>query len=292
MTTDALRYSTPPVPSALRALRPVGEILGFCVLFLILSLVFAAPIALATGQRTLGTVYILPFTLLFIFLYQRYVHRERLRELGAAFSGRSARLLAGGFFASGIVAGGVQSVQIGAGWMDVRAAHPLAMQLDTVAAGLAIAIVFKLGLGVGEELIFRGYILRRLLVGYRSQLPAVGISALVFVGAHVPQERHPVTMLNLLLLGVVLTLAVLLTRTLWTAIGAHAGWNFWIDGIAFDPVDGEHATRVVAYDYHIAEPGELAAFKLITAACLAVTALVLAVLLRQRNRRIAQESHS
>lgn len=292
MTTDALRLSMLRVSSATRTLRPVGEVLGFAAAFLILSLIFAAPIAMLTGRRTVGIEYILPFTLLFLFLVQRYLHHERLRELGTTLSGKSGRYVVVGFLGSGVVATGVQGVQLGVGWMEIRAAHPLATDLDSAAAGLVVAVIFKLGLGVGEELIFRGYMMRRLLLGYRSRLPAVGITAMAFTAAHLQQGRHVVALLNLFLLGLVLTLTVLLTRSLWLAVGVHAGWNFWIDGIAFYQLDGLRAARVFAFQYHLLDQGDLAAFKLTTSAGLAIAITCLAILLRKRDRRIAQESTS
>jgi membrane protease YdiL (CAAX protease family) len=290
MTTQALRPSPLGLSLAGRSLRPVGEVLGFSAAFLVLSLLCAAPVALLTGRRTVGIEYILPFTLLFLFLYQRFVHHEGLRELGIAFRLRSGEYMLVGFFGSGVVATGIQAAQIGAGWMDVAAPNSQAMHLNSAAAGLVVALGLKVGLGVGEELIFRGYILRRLLLGYRSRLPALGLTAFAFTAAHLPQGRHLLALLNLFLLGLVLTLAVLLTRCLWFAIGLHTGWNFWIDGIAFYQIGNFRAARLFQLHYHLTSVGELTAFRLTASAGLAVAAAALFILLHQRDRRIVQES--
>lgn len=289
MTTRALRPALTGLATTGRSLRPVGEVLGFAALFLVLSLVCAAPLALLTGHRTVGIEYILPFTLLFLFLYQRWVHREGVGQLGIVFSVPYGRHLAVGFFASGVVATGVQGVQIGVGWMEIAAPVPQVSELDLAAGGLVVAAVFKLGQGVGEELIFRGYILRRLLLGYRSRLPAVGLTTLAFTAAHVPAGRHSLVLLNLFLLGLVCALAVLLTRSLWLAMGLHAGWNFWIDGIAFYHLEGLVPARVFQLQYHLDDVSELAAFKLTASAGLALTAAGLAFLVHRRDRRTAQE---
>lgn len=290
MTSQVLAAGLPGPPSRARTPRPLGEVLAFLASFLVLSLVCAAPVALLSGRRTVGIAYILPFTLLFLFLYQRYVHHEGMRELGFAGSGRYGWQLSVGFFASGIVATGVQGAQIGAGWMDVTSPERLSMGLGLAAAGVTAAAVLKLGVGVGEELIFRGYILRRLLLGYRSRLPAVGVTTLVFTAAHLPQGRQPLALLNLFLLGLVLALAVLLTRGLWLAMGLHAGWNFWIDGIAFCQLPGLNNSRLFELHYHLHTTGELAAFKLTASAGLALTAASLFLLLRRKDRQIAQEA--
>lgn len=288
MTVHTLRPPVLGLAAAVRSLRPVGQVLAFAATFLVLSLVAAAPVALLTGRRSVGVAYILPFTLLFLYLCQRYVHHEGLRELGLALSGKPGRLVAVGFLGSGIVATGIQGAQIGVGWMEVVSPHPQAM--DLAAAGIVVAAVLKLGAGVGEELIFRGYILRRLSLGYRSRLPAVGLTTLAFTAAHLPQGRHLLTLLNLFLLGLVLALAVLLTRSLWLAVGLHGGWNFWIDGVAFYPLTDFHPARVFELQYHLDDVGELAAFKLTASAGLAVAAAGLYLLLHRRERRISQEA--
>ena len=76
------------------------------------------------------------------------------------------------------------------------------------------------------------------------------------------------------------------------AVGLHAGWNFWIDGIAFYPLEDFGPARVFELQYHLDDPSELAAFKLTASVALASTAAGLALLVRRRDRRLAQESAS
>ena len=265
-----------------RPLLPVGQVAGFCLLFLLLSLAAAVPLSLLTGRRVLGIGYILPFTLVFVVGYQKLVHGEGLTELGLDARAPYVRLVAAGFFGSGLGALGIQAVQLQVGWMDVRSINALALGPEALAAGLGLALALNLGIGVGEELIYRGYVLRRLLVGYGGRTPGIVISAAVFSGSHLPKSRDVLTLFNLFLLGAVLALAVVVTRSLWSSIGIHMGWDFWSSGVYVFAPPGRRASRLVTYSYHLKGWNDLLAFKMVAALTLALAAAWLLWHLRSR----------
>lgn len=269
------------LPAWSRSLRPVGEVGGFAVLFLVSSLLVAVPFALLTGRKTLGIWYILPFTVVFLVLYQRWRHHEGLRALGVVRP-RWGLFLAGGFAGSGLLVATYGSAQLAVGWMEVEGMHPLVGDPATASTGLLLAVAANLGLGFGEELIFRGYVLHRLVEGYRSRVLAVGLSAAFYSAIHIPSGRGYLVLINLFLLGVLLAVAVLLVRSLWLAIGLHAGWNFWLDGVCiYDPATLER-TRIVQFQYHLTEPGSLVLFKLTASLVLILAILAFAHRLRIR----------
>jgi membrane protease YdiL (CAAX protease family) len=266
-----------------RSLRPVGEVGGFAFLFLVTSLLVAAPFALLTGHKVLGIWYILPFTVLFLVLYQRYRHRQGLRHLGLVRIRRWSLLVVAGFGGSGLLVVLFTSYQLGVGWMQVASVHPLLADPGTATAGVVLALSANLGLGFGEELLFRGYVFHRLLAGYRSRWTAVGLSSVFYSAVHIPEGRQLLSLLNLFLLGTLLALAVLLTRTLWLAIGLHAGWNFWLDGVCiYDPA-ALARSRMLEFRYHLAGQGELTLFKLTISVVLLLAILALAVSARRRG---------
>jgi membrane protease YdiL (CAAX protease family) len=262
---------------------PVGQVAVFAAAFLLLSLLAAVPVALATGRMVLGIWYILPFTLVFVILYQRLRHREGLRHLGLDPRARWGRLVGVGFAGSGVVVAGVETAHVSFGWMDVTAFNPALGDLPLAAAGVGLALLLNLGIGVGEELIFRGYVLHRLLCGYRTAVPGVVLSALAYAAVHAASGRQLPTLLNLFLLGVVLALAVVLTRSLWLAIGIHMGWDFWIDGVYFYQGPDFEVSRLLVYQYHLAGTGDLIAFKLVNTTALLLVSLGLAMTIRRRR---------
>lgn len=275
--TVALERACPSLASWGRGLRPVGEVIAFGVLFLLTSLVVAFPISLFVGRKVLGIWYILPFTLAFLALYQRCRHRQGLRHLGLVRQRWWGFVLVAGFAGSGVLVLTYSSVQSGVGWMAVGGVHPLASDPWIAAAGLGLALAANLALGLGEELIFRGYVLRRLSLGYRSRWVAVCGSSLAYSAVHAPSGRGALVLFNLFLLGLVLALAVVITRALWLSIGVHAGWNFWLDGICiYDPSRMERS-RLLQIEYHLAGDGDLTLFKLTVSLVLVLAVLALAV---------------
>lgn len=74
-----------------------------------------------------------------------------------------------------------------------------------------------------EEYFFRGYLLQSLVVGVGS-IPALLLTSILFGLGH-SYEGGMMAILNASLLGVILGLIVLQTRSLWLAVGFHYGWN-------------------------------------------------------------------
>jgi hypothetical protein len=262
---------------------PLCEVLIFLVSFLVLSLVCVIPVALLTHTRVVGIWFILPFTLLFVAAYQHFVHREGLNNLGVVRDARLVRALAIGFVVAGVAVGGIGAVHHAAGWTDLRRVTITGLPVQLAAVGVGLGVVINLGIGLGEELLFRGYVLTRLLRGYRAVPVAVVASSVLYSLIHAFKGVGVLVLLNLFLLGVVLALAVIVTRSLWLAIGIHAGWDFWGDGIYFYRVPAFEVSRVFTFNYHLGSHLELVVFKIVTALFLLVVAAGLLMLARRQG---------
>lgn len=96
--------------------------------------------------------------------------------------------------------------------------------------------------GVGEELLFRGVILRQMekMVGTWG---ALAFTSAFFGIAHLGNEGATwfAALAIALEAGLLLGAAYLLTRRLWLAIGIHSGWNFTQGWIFSVPVSGGRA---------------------------------------------------
>lgn len=105
--------------------------------------------------------------------------------------------------------------------------------------GLVAVDLWILATGaMAEEMMFRGYPFQRLLEGI-GDAGAVAVGALLFGVVHW-QNPHPSFwgFLNTVLIGVLLSLAYLRTRSLWLPWGIHFGWNAML-GLALGlPVSG------------------------------------------------------
>jgi uncharacterized protein len=89
-----------------------------------------------------------------------------------------------------------------------------------------LILMLVLLLAVGEEFVFRGYLLNNLMESF-NKWTALLASALLFTIAHsFNPHLGPVALINLFLGGLLLGINFIYTKTLWFAIGFHFSWNF------------------------------------------------------------------
>lgn len=108
-----------------------------------------------------------------------------------------------------------------------------------------VEIVFLFGIYAGffEELLLRGIVFRWLEEWLGSWI-ALALSALLFGFLHITNDNATVFSSAAIALeaGVLLGAAYMLTRSLWLAIGLHAGWNMvqalWGVAVSGNPVRG------------------------------------------------------
>ncbi len=94
--------------------------------------------------------------------------------------------------------------------------------------------------GAFEEVAFRGYAFQR-LIDATSPAAAVIISSTVFGLAHLGNPASSFfSTVNTILAGIVLALPYIRTGKMWTQIGLHWTWNFFLGPIISLPVSGIH----------------------------------------------------
>jgi hypothetical protein len=101
--------------------------------------------------------------------------------------------------------------------------------------------------GIGEEMLARGYHLRNIAEGLRGRsLSATGAvllaaltTSVIFGVLHLPNPNMTApAAINLCVAGVVMVVPVLLTGRLALSIGFHTAWNFVLGNILGFPVSG------------------------------------------------------
>ena len=114
-------------------------------------------------------------------------------------------------------------------------------------SGLARAVAVALESAVGEEIVFRGVVFRRLEDTLGTTL-ALMISAAAFGLIHAgnPGATWVSTLAIALESGVLLGLAFAATRSLWLPIGLHFGWNLTEGGVFGAAVSGGQYTGLIA----------------------------------------------
>jgi len=89
-----------------------------------------------------------------------------------------------------------------------------------------------------EEALFRGYPYQKLVEGFGAPVATVAASA-GFALAHANNPSvNGFALANIFVAGIMLSVAFLLTRSLWFATGVHVGWNWAMAGLLDLPVSG------------------------------------------------------
>ena len=111
----------------------------------------------------------------------------------------------------------------------------------------AVEVLILLGGAMAEEVSFRGYPFQR-MVDAIGPAPAVVLVSVLFGAVHWTNPgSSPFSTINTALVGVLLCIAYLRTRTLWLPWGIHFGWNFAL-GVVFGlPVSGLNEFAVVVH---------------------------------------------
>jgi membrane protease YdiL (CAAX protease family) len=85
-----------------------------------------------------------------------------------------------------------------------------------------------------EEMIFRGYLLRKLL-GICNKYVAIFISAAIFSLIHITNPGYDVfAFINIFIIGVFFALMYIYTNSLWFVVGIHFSWNLTQELLGLD----------------------------------------------------------
>ena len=179
-------------------------------------------------------------------LAARWFDRRRLTNLGLRVN-REWWIDFGFGLALGIVLmSSIFVVQYACGWIAITAGATEGGTWSIVFALLG-ALVLYLGVGFGEEVWTRGYLLTNLAEGMKmgyvtarsSTVASVVVTSALFGMLHAGNPgATPTSTLNIMLAGLMLGLPYILTGQLAIPIGLHISWNF-VQGPVFGfPVSG------------------------------------------------------
>jgi membrane protease YdiL (CAAX protease family) len=192
--------------------RSVTPVLLFSLLYL--------GVAASAGSLTspsilavhwIGLTAVVTATAVMMALYDR-----RLLDLGLLQPpSRALRQLARGLLAALLLATLIDALMVLAGGV----AHQFSGRIY-----LSEVLMLFVPAVLHEELVFRGYPFQKLLQS--SEPFAIVFGALVFAVAHLGNQFFSsLAIFNVFLAGLLLSLLFVWTRSLWTPIGFHFGWN-------------------------------------------------------------------
>ena len=147
---------------------------------------------------------------------------------------------------------GIFMTEWAAGWVTVVGMWRVDPTNRSLAQALVAPLVLFLAVGIQEELLFRGYLLRNLAEGlrFRAQngalpnLAAWLLSSAVFGLAHAANPNASLASTsNLVFAGLFLGLGYVLTGELAISIGLHVTWNLFQGSVFGFPVSGTQFSR-------------------------------------------------
>jgi membrane protease YdiL (CAAX protease family) len=177
---------------------------------------------------TLLTSFIL--SVLLVILFTKMVDRRDVSSLGFEYRGYLPDCIVG-FLIPIIILGTVSLVLYftkSLEWTDIS------FTSGDFLNGLFLMVV----IAIGEEMVFRGYILNNLMQSLNRWL-ALAISAALFALMHSNNPSVDVmAMINLFAGGLLLGINYVFTRNLWFSIFLHTAWNFLQGPVLGFPVSG------------------------------------------------------
>jgi len=177
----------------------------------------------------------------------RVFDRRKFADFGFRFSGLWWSDFAFGLFLGAILMVFIFLVEWLLGWVDITGQMVAVQAGASLAVGLMVAAVRFICVGIYEELLSRGYMLRNLGEGFKNLgispklaiLIGYFLSSIVFGLLHAGNPNATlISTINLMVAGLFLGLGYILTGELGISIGLHITWNFFQGNVFGFPVSG------------------------------------------------------
>lgn len=206
------------------------------ILFAISSivLILSAPILddFTFYTPLLLVVCVLLATIVMVKLYEK----RPIHSVGIPLHARMPAELFQGFLIGGVMMSVVFLVELSFGWITLEWRG--LVYTDIMSIVFTSLLFFTLA-GFGEELFFRGYPFQTLVESIKAPA-AVIIMSVAFSAAHAMNPNISwLSLFNIFLAGIWLSVAYLKTRTLWLPTGLHVSWNFFQGTVFSYPVSGQ-----------------------------------------------------
>ena len=174
-----------------------------------------------------------------VVLAVRWLDRRPIARFGVILDALWWKRLVLGLFAGAFVMSALFVSEYATGMLTITGFNVRNVATVSFALSLAFTCVKVLCVGIYEELVSRGYLLRNLAEGTNLTI-AVIVSSLIFAVLHLTNEHSSVlSTAGLFVNGLLLASAALMTQRLSAAIGVHISWNLFQGAIFGFPVSGD-----------------------------------------------------
>ncbi len=195
---------------------------------------------LTSKQHLISSFFDLLGTFLVLWIFTRYIYREKFIDLGLQIENRFTD------FAVGTVIG----------LITMTFGYFLLIGMDEIdyfrfifnPSEFLISILLFLIVAVVEETLFRGYILKNMMESCNKYLALV-LSSILFSLMHGFNPNISLfSLFGLFFAGMILGITYIYTKNLWYPIGLHFGWNFFQTHLGFN-VSGMDFYSLIEFKY-------------------------------------------
>lgn len=213
------------IPTVVAILIYISSIFLMMGILSVICVPFFALNSLTTINILISQLMMTVSTLVATLIMMKYIDRKPFVEIGLSLTGRVKDIFWGMLVAIGIN---------GMGFLIMLLTGAIAIESVGFDFGsLLVSFMFFILVSVNEEVMCRGYILRRMLDTRLNKFIALGISSLLFAAMHLLNPSVAVMpMINLFIAGILLGAAYIYTRNLWFPLSLHLFWN-WMQGPVF-----------------------------------------------------------
>lgn len=181
------------------------------------------------------------FTLIPVYLFRRFIDRRSFCSLGFQFDRPFRRdLLVGMAMGIGLI-GLVFLILLGTNNIVVT-------NIQSPGSTFAIAVVVMMMVGLGEELIMRGYIQNNLMTSM-NKYAALFLTSLLFSAGHfLNPNASALGLVNIILAGLLLGIYYVHQQNLWLPMGMHFTWNLFQGSVFGSQVSGVEIESVISFE--------------------------------------------
>lgn len=184
----------------------------------------------------------LVYTLIYIWLFRRFIDRRSLAALGMSFGRRYRRDFVMGLVWGGGMAAAVFVLLWMFGLAQIQRIQFPIMSILVMAATLLLA-------AAQEELLMRGYLLNNLMQSVNKYLSLLIVSILFSIGHVLNPNFTLIGLLNIILAGLYLGIYYIYRQNLWFPIGIHFAWNWFQGGVFGSPVSGFQMQSIIVVQF-------------------------------------------
>jgi len=195
--------------------------------------------AMTNTQQTISMFFTLTGTLVTLWVFMKFVDKDPFINLGFHLKNKTKDIVFGFLVGLFIMSFGYTILLLTNELVFVKT------EIDYYQ--ILISILMFVFVAISEEVIFRGYILKNLMISF-NKYTALIITSLLFAALHLGNPNMDLfSFFNLVLAGIFLGIAYIYTKNLWFPIALHFSWNLFQTLLGFK-VSGQESYSIIEFN--------------------------------------------